>query len=270
MLRTLFITTAAAVTLVAAGAAQTRGTGSARTGDTSCNGSNSDDRASYCETREDTIGGANPLDIDAGRNGGIRVRGWDRGDVLVRTRINASADTDADARRVAGAVRIETFGGRVRADGPETTDHEHWNVTFDLQVPRTAMLRLNTKNGGISLTDFHGSAEFHAVNGGLTLTGVSGDLKGGTTNGGITVDLAGDHWDGAGLDVQTHNGGIKLTLPKGYSAELDAATTHGRINIDFPVTVNGEIGRQLTTTLGSGGSKLRAVTTNGGVTVKER
>jgi DUF4097 and DUF4098 domain-containing protein YvlB len=167
-------------------------------------------------------------------------------------------------------VRIETFGGRVRADGPETTDHEHWNVTFDLQVPRTAMLTLNTKNGGISIADFHGSAAFHAVNGGLTLTGVSGDLKGGTTNGGITVDLAGDRWDGAGLDVETRNGGIKLTLPKGYSAELDAATAHGRISIDLPVTVNGEIGRQLTTTLGSGGPTLRAVTTNGGVTVKER
>jgi DUF4097 and DUF4098 domain-containing protein YvlB len=266
MLRTLFCTAVAATTIVAGGSAQTAH-GNAVNG---CNHDNDSNRASYCETREDTIGGANPIDVDASPNGGIRVRGWDRGDVLVRATINASADTDADARRIAGAVRVDTSGGRVRADGPQLSEHEHWNVTFDLQVPRTAILTLNTKNGGISIADFRGAAEFHTVNGGLTLTGVSGDLKGSTTNGGITVDLSGNHWDGAGLDLETHNGGIKLTMPKGYSAELETATAHGRINSDFPITVAGEIGRQLTTTLGSGGPKLRAITTNGGVTVRER
>src|SRR6059036_3434219 len=72
------------------------------------------DRATHCEVREATIGGANPLDIDAGRNGGIRVRGWDRGDVLVRSIIHTTADTDADARRIASAVRIDTAGSSVR------------------------------------------------------------------------------------------------------------------------------------------------------------
>ena len=53
------------------------------------------------------------------------------------------------------------------------------------------------------------------------------------------VDVSGDHWDGAGLDVETRNGGIRLTLPKGFSAELEAGTTHGGISVDFPVTVQG-------------------------------
>ena len=109
MLRAFLVTTAVATALVAAGSAQSRNRDSARTGNTGCSDNGSDDRASFCEVREDTIGGANPLDIDAGRNGGIRVRGWDRGDVLVRTRIMASARTDADARRLASSVRIETL-----------------------------------------------------------------------------------------------------------------------------------------------------------------
>ena len=230
----------------------------------------SDDRATHCEVREDTIGGANPLDIDAGRNGGIRVRGWDRGDVLVRSKIQATANTDAEARRLVAGVRIDTGGGRVRADGPDTNRDENWSVSFEINVPRTAMLTLNTNNGGISIDDFRGSAKFHAKNGGLTLANVGGDLRGETTNGGVTVDLAGDHWDGSGLDVETRNGGIRMTLPKGFSAQLEAATTHGGITVDFPVMIQGRLRGHLETTLGSGGPKLRTVTTNGGVTIRQR
>ena len=270
MLRTTLVSLAVAAALVAAGSAQSR-RDSTRTGTMSCTDRNyNDDRATHCEMREDTIGGANPLDIDAGRNGGIRVRGWDRGDVLVRSKIQASADSDADARRLVAGVRIDTGGGRVRADGPDTNRDENWSVSFEINVPRTAMLTLNTNNGGISIEDFRGVAKFHARNGGLTLTNVGGDLRGETTNGGVTVDVTGDHWDGAGLDVETRNGGIRMTLPKAFSAELEAGTTHGGISVDFPVTVQGRLRGHLETTLGSGGAKLRAITTNGGVTIRQR
>jgi hypothetical protein len=82
-------------------------------------------------------------------------------------------------------------------------------VSFELDVPRTAILTLHTHNGGISLADFQGTANFHAVNGGVSLTNVGGDIRGETRNGGVTVDLSGDRWDGAGLDVETTNGGIQ-------------------------------------------------------------
>jgi len=171
---------------------------------------------------------------------------------LYSRKIVGYARTEADARAIVSGVRIETAGGRVRASGLNADRDEHWAVSFDVQVPRTAMLTLNTRNGGISIDDFRGTAAFRAA------------------NGGITVDLHGDHWDGAGLDVETHNGGVRLTLPASYSAELETGTTNGRINIDFPVTVQGRIGRHFTTTLGAGGPKVRAITTNGGVTIRRR
>jgi len=278
MLRTTFVTTlttaALAASLTAGGSAKSQRDStrdSRRSDPMSCNDrSDCRDRARHCEIREDTISGANPLDVDAGHNGGIRVRGWDRGDVLIRTRIEASADNDADARRLVSGVRVDTGGGRIRADGPETRDHENWNVSFEINVPRTAMLTLNTNNGGISIDDFRGTATFHAHNGGLSLTNVGGDLRGETTNGGVNVSVAGDHWDGTGLDVETRNGGIMLNVPKGFSAELEAGTSQGRISIDFPITVTGTIGRHLQTTLGSGGPRVRAITTNGGVTIRQR
>ena len=208
--------------------------------------------------------------MDAGRNGGISVRGWDRADALVRARVIGYANTDADARRVTSGVRIDTTGGVVRADGPSGNGDESWHVSYELSVPRTAMLTLTANNGGIAIEDFRGTATFHTRNGGIVLRDVAGDLRGETTTGGVTVYASGDHWDGAGLDVTTRNGGVTLRLPEPYSAELEVGTTHGRLNINIPMTVQGTIGRTLTTTLGAGGAKLRAITTNGGVSIRPR
>jgi len=273
MLRAVLMTTAVAAALTAMAFAQSRDRGNQRPGrssDASCSDGWNDRRASWCEIREATIPGLNPLEIDGGSNGGIHIRGWDRTDVLVRSKIMAHADTDADARRIVAGVRIDTAGGRVRADGPDTSRDENWSVSFDVQVPRTAMLTLGTRNGGISIDDFRGTAKFRAINGGVSLSNVGGDIQGETTNGGVNVDLTGDRWDGAGLDVETHNGGVRMTLPEHYSAALETGTTNGRVSIDFPVTVQGGISRHITTTLGAGGAKLRAITTNGGVTIRHR
>ena len=270
MLRARSLTIALTTLLVAASLpvnAQSRRNGGRSDG---CNNSGWDDRrASFCEVREETIGGSAPLDVDAGANGGIKVIGWDRGDVLVRSIVRGSGDTDADARRVVAGVHIET-AAHIRATGPERDRNENWSVQFELHVPRRAQLTLSTHNGGISIDDFQGIAEFRARNGGVTLRNVGGDIKGETTNGGLTIDLTGDHWDGQGLDVSTHNGGIKMTVPERYSAQLETGTVNGRISTDFPVMVQGRFDRELTTTLGSGGVKLRVMTTNGGVTIQRR
>jgi len=76
--------------------------------------------------------------------------------------------------------------------------------------------------------------------------------------------------DSRDSDVETRDGGITINLPKGYSAELEAGTRQGRVSVNFPITVSGTIGRHLETTLGSGGPKLRAITTNGGVSIRQR
>lgn len=241
-------------------------------GQDDCNQGRSDRRYRYCEDRESSLPGVNPIDIDAGTNGGIRVRGWDRSDVHVRARIQTYADSQAAARSLASSVRIETVGTSVRAEGPPRTgdDESWWSVSFEIDVPRTAMIALHARNGGISILGFRGTATFETRNGGVTLGDVAGDIRGTTTNGGVTVELAGDHWDGAGLDVETHNGGVRLSVPEHYSATVEAGTVNGRLDIDFPITVQGRISRRLTTTLGSGGAKLRVVTTNGGVSIRRR
>ena len=119
------------------------------------------------------------------------------------------------------------------------------------------MLSLKTTNGGISIRDVDGTVEFRTVNGGVKLTNMAGDVKGRTSNGGVDVDLEGPGWRGEGLDVETSNGGVHLRIPEQYSAHLETGTVNGGLNIDFPVTVQGRVDRQISADLGSGGAPIR-------------
>ena len=238
--------------------------------DSSRNRSGPDRSASYCELREATLSGQKAIDADAGANGGIAVRGWDSADVHVRARVSAYAPTDAEARAIVSQVALTTAGGRIRADGPEMRREAGWSASFEILVPRNTRLSLNARNGGLSLASFVGTAEMRTVNGGVNINDVSGDIRGRTQNGGISAELTGQSWTGRGLDLETSNGGVTISMPTNYSADLETGTVNGGLRIDFPVTLQGQLGRQVRTRIGGGGPVVRAVTTNGGVNIRAR
>jgi DUF4097 and DUF4098 domain-containing protein YvlB len=115
-----------------------------------------------------------------------------------------------------------------------------------------------------------GELDLHASNGGIRIDNVGGDVHGETTNGGVSALLSGTSWRGKGLDLRTTNGGVNVTIPRGYNARLETGTTNGGMRVDFPITVQGMIGRRIQTQLGSGGPLVRVMTTNGGVRISER
>lgn len=221
-----------------------------------------------CEIREQTVAAGGGITVDAGQNGGVSVKGSNRNDILVRTRIQTAARTQGEADELAKQVRIETGGLRISAAGPEQQRDSHWSVSFEILVPSRSSLSLEAHNGGISISDVNGKIEFNCTNGGVVLRRVGGSVHGATTNGGLVVELAGDRWDGEELDVKTTNGGVVMNVPENYSAHLETSTVNGNVSVDFPVTVQGRITKELSVNLGSGGATIRATTTNGGVRVK--
>lgn len=236
-----------------------------------CRDSTPSDRGAFCEVREQMVPVAGDvLSVDATPNGGITVRGWDRHEIQLQAKVAATADTDQEARALASQVRVLTDGGRIHAEGPQAFGETGWSVSFDLMVPSQGNLDLRSTNGGISIEGVQGRLGFHTTNGGIHLKNVNGDVRGTTTNGGIRAELDGNGWYGEGLNVETMNGGVRLVLPDGYSARLEVGTHAGGMRVDFPVTVQGRIGRSLTTELGNGGAPLRLRTTNGGVSIERR
>jgi hypothetical protein len=263
--RTVFIATFLALASALA-IAQDKGRGSLN-----CRENNNwygDRLVGNCEMREQTIPAGGTLSIDGRQNGGVAVKGWDQGQVLVRAQVQTGAPTAADAEQLAKQVRIETAGNKIFATGPENQKDYHWSVSYEVFVPRRSDLSVETHNGGISISEVNGRIDFTALNGGVVLKKCGGSVHGSTTNGGLVVELAGDHWDGETLDVSTTNGGVSMSVPENYSAHLETGTVNGGISVDFPVTVQGRITRELAVNLGSGGATVKAMTTNGGVRIK--
>ncbi|HEV7744593.1 MAG TPA: DUF4097 family beta strand repeat-containing protein [Pyrinomonadaceae bacterium] len=223
----------------------------------------------HCEIKEQTLlVSGDTIAVDGKRNGGVSIKGWERNEILMRARVETSGPTEAEAIELAKQIKVETAGSKIFASGPEAREDRWWSVSYEIFVPQRSNLSLTTKNGGISISDVNGRLEFSAQNGGVNLRHVGGTVRGGTTNGGLNVELAGDRWDGEALDVSTTNGGVSMSIPENYSAHLETGTVNGHLSIDFPVTVQGNITRELSANLGAGGATIRAMTTNGGVRIR--
>ncbi len=226
-----------------------------------------EEREHYRELREDAWRApAGTLEVDAGPNGGVIVTGWSRDSVRIVARVQAEAGSEKRAAELAGGVRIVHQGGKLSAEGPDTGDHESWSVTFDLLAPRTRALRLDTENGPVCVAEMNGSMELRTVNGPLVLSAVAGDVHARTENGPLTVSLTGSQWRGAGLDASTENGPVTLAVPRNYSCMLETGTVNGPMKMNIDLTVQGHIdfvNKRVTAKLGSGGPRVRAITTNG-------
>jgi hypothetical protein len=230
------------------------------------NGGYDSDRVRHCEIREQTVPAIGRLNVDANRNGGLTVKGWLRNEVLVRARVEASAENEGAAANLASRVSIDGSGGQVRATGPESVDNNNswWSVSYEIFVPQNTDLTATARNGGINISDVRGQIRFEGRNGGVHLKRLAGDVSGSTVNGGVQAELTGTTWDGRQLEVTTRNGGVNVTMPSSYSARIQAESERGGFQSDFPVTVQGNMRpRRLDFNVGAGGPLIHVTTTNG-------
>jgi len=234
-------------------------------------------------------------------NGGVTFEAWDRNEVRVEAEKQVKArDSDA-ARKVMGEIHIDVTpdasGLRVDTRVPKRGesgggfwdalfgDDVNYGVTYTVHVPRRVAVNIQSSNGGIELTGTQGEAHLRSSNGGLSVRNVEGDMELRTSNGGITVSrsagaLTAETTNGAiqaeltdipsnaDFSLESTNGGISLRLPRDARFSLDAATSNGGVESDFPIP-GTKAGRQrLVGDVNGGGPKLLIRTSNGGVHVR--
>ncbi len=229
---------------------------------------NDERRERFCEVRVERLGAGGRLALDGRDNGSVQVRGGSTGVAVVHARIAAEAPSAADAQAVAREVRIVTAGNRVHAEGPGRARGRQWYVSYLVEAPSQTDLEVTTRNGSVSVSRVNGRMELSAHNGSMSLAEVGGDVRARTQNGSLTVRLAGRQWQGRGLDAETQNGSVRVDIPDGYNARLETGTVNGGFNSEFPLTLQGRIGRRISTEIGDGGPTIRALTTNGSVALR--
>ena len=229
------------------------------------------------------------LHVNPGGNGGVVVRGSDRGDFQVTVCKAALGNDEAAARAVLGQISARAAGNEIVAQGPS----ERWLVYVLIEAPRNASLNLETHNGPLSVRDLAGSVTARAQNGPIALRNISGDTNatvqngpvsfsgnGGNTkiraqNGPLSIDLSGDRWQGQGLDAATVNGPVSVKLSENYASGVEVESS-GRSPVHCAARQCGQQGARTwddehrNINIGGTPVVVRVATVNGPVTVRNQ
>lgn len=189
------------------------------------------------------------------------------------TRYNTSIHlTVTLPKAVKSGVKAELNNGNVRlskvtAGGTITLAADNGNITVK---ESGSELILHTDNGVVTLSGAGKSAAASVVNGNIDATKVTGPLDIRTVNGNLSVEDAyssikaesvagnihiesskvGGHWE-----VSNTAGNVSLAWPEQADVQVEAGTTFGKPETDFPLTVKG--GR-VSGTIGAGTYRIEA------------
>ncbi len=192
------------------------------------------------------VTGAVDLDVFTS-NGRVTVRGVEGQtsvEVIATLRSRGGSLIDAANRVAQLVVEMIHDGNHVvlsyNASAHPWDVRRYSGVDFEITVPTTVDIEVNTSNGRIEVSDVIGILELDTSNGAIEVSDAVGEVNASTSNGTITVDT----FEGV-LDLGTSNGRIEMESVVGV---VDARTSNGRIA--FFGTLVGGIDHRMVTSNG--------------------
>ena len=136
-------------------------------------------------------------------------------------------------------------------------------VSYQLTLPPAVAVEAETVNGKLSASKRSGDLVLSTVNGAVKVEGQDGPLKVNTVNGAVEVSFAGAMRQ---ANLETVNGSVTVTCAKDSSIRCALQTTNGRIQSEFPVTIEGKWGpKEARGSINGGKESLAVETVNGDV-----
>jgi DUF4097 and DUF4098 domain-containing protein YvlB len=109
-------------------------------------------------------------------------------------------------------------------------------VSFEIAAPRQTAVRVQTRNGNVSLKGTEGAVELASHYGSIRVEDVSGGVQVETNNGAVTVLRSGD--SGATVNLTSHYGDI--TARKVIASEMTLDSNNGVFELE-EVTIDGNL-----------------------------
>src|ERR1700722_1632142 len=161
-------------------------------------------------------------------------------------------------------------------------------VDVIIQMPREGRVNLRTGDGKIDIAGLKGEMDLHTGDGSENLEGVDGKLRAETGDGHITahgrfdelelktgdghvdVRAAGGSSLATGWRLETGDGSVSLAVPGELAADVDLHTNDGHIDLDMPITTEGQIRQnEVRGKLNGGGSSLTIRTGDGSIHLRK-
>ncbi len=215
-------------------------------------------------------------------NGGIDVAPSSGNAVNVRAtktvRRGSASDVEIKVEQEAGGIVVCTLYRRGDGSFPATCREKNnkgnsrkWTesdvrVQYSIQMPALANLAAKTVNGAVSVRGLQADVEANTVNGDVTVE-TTGRASAKTVNGKVEARIGKLDQDST---FSTVNGRIVVSIGNAVNADVDLATVNGKIETDFPITIQGKMSaRKLQGRIGSGGPRLSLSTVNGGIRIEK-
>jgi putative adhesin len=158
----------------------------------------------------------------------------------------------------------------------DQNNHDHfWNhdgervkVNFHVRVPENIRFSGQNVNGDVRANDLSRFVRASSVNGSVRVSTKSW-AEVSSVNGDVEAQMGSAGWTGT-LHIDTVNGSIKLEMPGDLSAEVAFKSVNGKLDSDFPLTVEGSFGgHSVHGRIGNGGRELKMETVNGSVQIRK-
>ena len=243
------------------------------------------------------------------RNGRIHLQAWDRAEIQLKVTKRVKGWGLDQTEEILKEIQVEPIHEgetlTIRADWP---NHWSWwgrspSVRYEVKLPRTMNVETKSSNGRVYASGLEGKQRYSTANGRIQVQGSKGSLEAETTNGAIEIDGASGVLEArtkngsiriqnirgrlqattmngrvrasfstppdGEVALKTKNGSVRLTLPSHTHADVVARTANGSIATDFPLGVQGEIGKKLEGKLGEGGPPITISTMNGSIRISK-
>lgn len=209
-------------------------------------------------------------------NGSVSVDAWEKNEV--RLEVIKKADSRETLNEV--EIKINSKPGEFSVEADFGNSNRRGNnhnrrrieVEFKLTVPAGAFLDgVETVNGSVTISKMTNYSRASAVNGAVSGVNLRGTAELSTVNGTVSAEF--DTLQRTGIiSLDTVNGSAKLMIPSDADATVRAETLNGTISNDFglPVRKGRYIGSSLYGQIGSGDTKIKLESVNGGLTIVRR
>lgn len=175
--------------------------------------------------------------------------------------VNASAGSGSvELGRISGDTKASAGSGHVLVNGTTgKTDVSSGSGSIELRAAN-GPVSARTGSGEIRVTSTGaGDVQASTGSGSITARGVHGTFTASSGSGSIDVDGT----PTGAWSVSSASGSVTIGLPAAANFELDASSSSGGVDTDFPVTTTQMSRRGLKGTVGSGGPLIKASTASG-------
>ena len=207
-------------------------------------------------------------------NGDIDIVAWDKPEVAVEAEKRAKNDEQLKRIEImvdAQPAKLSIKTKYAKHAGWSLFGHNEGAVRYKLMVPAGARLdKIDSVNSAIGVTNVHGAVNLNTVNGGITATGLTADARLESVNGSLRAQFA-SFTQVRSIHLESVNGRLEITLPKGANATLKTESVNGSSSVDQPIKLSHSGKHDLAGEIGSGGGPtILLETVNGGITVREK